>query len=215
MYKELNSAREAFQYVLEYYRINKIHIPYYLCDVMRHTAYKTGCKIEFYHIDDNFLPDIDFSKTSFILYPNYFGICDSNIELLSKEYPNLIVDNAHAYFNKPKGLACFNSHKKFLQTNLGSDLWFEDYDDTRNLDKQIQLAKKQNFSHWHNLLLRKNQIIITNYNSPFCYPYLAESVEIADNFVNNTNLNIYRYWNQLPKAYNEYKFYSRLVPIPI
>ena len=26
---------------------------------------------------------------------------------------------------------------------------------------------------------------------------------------------VYRYWNPLPKNYNEYKFYSRLVPIPI
>ena len=53
---------------------------------------------------------------------------------------------------------------------------------------------------------------------PFCYPYLAPSVEIADKLVEKLTADgktIYRYWNNLPKSYNEYKFYSRLVPIPL
>ena len=53
---------------------------------------------------------------------------------------------------------------------------------------------------------------------PFCYPYLAKTIDEADKLayeLMNKGLQIYRYWRPLPKSYNEYKFYSRLVPIPL
>ena len=62
-----------------------------------------------------------------------------------------------------------------------------------------------------------NLLEIETAKSPFCYPYLAENETEADSLVKDLSkeMIIYRYWNSLPKAYNEYKFYSRLVPIPI
>ena len=52
---------------------------------------------------------------------------------------------------------------------------------------------------------------------PFCYPLLMESEEKADKIVKSLTeegYTIYRYWNLLPESYNEYKFYSRLIPVP-
>ena len=56
------------------------------------------------------------------------------------------------------------------------------------------------------------------YSIPFVYPYLADTEENADKLVSSLNKKgktVYRYWGPLPKSFNEYKFFLRLVPIPI
>ena len=218
MYKELDSARNSFAFVLKNYGIRKVFIPYYLCDVMRHSAYSSGCEISFYHIDDNFLPMTDFGKSDYVLYPNYFGICDENVKNLVKEYPNIIIDNAHSYYSKPSGFACFTSRKKFLNVTSGSDLWYENYDENRSFDEKVIKARQNRFNFMHEKYGKSNRLIIKEPYSPFVYPYLAESETDADKLVSEltkSGINIYRYWNELPKSYSEYKFYSRLVPVPV
>lgn len=216
MYKCLDFARNSFKEVIKFYGLKQIHIPYYLCDVMRHSAFQTGCKPVFYHINDDFLPEKDFKHEDFILYPNYFGICDKNVDILYKMYPNLVVDNAHSYFSAPKGRACFNSKRKFLEVNSGSDLWIENLDDDRELDKNVMKSRADNFSKINNVLHNTNLLKIDTSVSPFCYPYLAQDENIADETVKKlSGVDVYRYWNELPKSFNEYKFFSRLVPIPI
>ena len=120
---EFEYARDSLRYLVRKYGIMEIHIPYYLCDVIRHSVIAENCKPVFYHIDDNFFPAKVFDKEDFILYPNYFGVCGGNTDELEKIYPNLIVDNAHAYYLSPQGLACFNSRRKFLPEQTGSDLY--------------------------------------------------------------------------------------------
>lgn len=194
-------------------------MPYYLCDVMRHAAVTHGAKPVFYHIDDGFLPVQDFPHDAYVLYPNYFGICAKNVEKLAKLYPKLIVDNAHAYFEKPSGFACFNSAKKFLPVKEGSNLWIKDVCEECLSSEKPDFLRREMFLKYHKKL-SDNELNIDVSDSciPFCYPYLAPSVEIADKLVEKLTADgktIYRYWNNLPKSYNEYKFYSRLVPIPL
>lgn len=209
-------ARDAFKYLLQTYKIKEIYMPYYLCDVMRHAAFELKCKPIFYNIDDNFFPLQNFPKDKFILYPNYFGICDKNVEKLIKTYPKLIVDNAHSYYAKPCGFASFNSAKKFLSVKDGAYLWVGEGEN--NIPKDYK--RQEIFLNYHKKLKTTNQlnIEISSDCIPFCYPYLASNIEIADELVEKLTQQgkiIYRYWNTLPKSYNEYKFYSRLVPIPL
>lgn len=213
---KFDHARNTLRYLLKEYKIKEIYIPYYLCDVIRHTVFEENTKILFYHIDDNLFPATEFPKESYILYPNYFGICDWNIDKLVKTYPGIIIDNAHAFYAKPKGFASFNSSKKFLPVKDGAYLWIgreeNPFKPPVNRRKIFDLYNKK-FSKTNNL-----KIDIPKEAVPFCYPYLAESVEEADNLAFNLikkGLKIYRYWNNLPQNYNEYKFYSRLVPIPL
>lgn len=216
MYKCLDLARNSFKEAIKYFGLKKIHIPYYLCDVMRHSAFEIGCKPIFYHIDDNFLPEKDFKKDDFILYPNYFGVCDNNVNTLCNMYPNLIVDNAHSYFSAPSGRVCFNSKRKFLDVGTGSDLWIDDTIDGRDFDLDFKAKRVYNFDKINKILAGTNLLYIEETVSPFCYPYLARDEETADNLVEKLcGVEIFRYWNSLPKNYNEYKFYSRLVPIPL
>lgn len=212
-------ARDAFGYLIQKYEIKEVFMPYYLCDVMRHAAVTHGAKPVFYHIDDDFLPVQEFPHDAYVLYPNYFGICAKNVEKLEKLYPKLIVDNAHAYFEKPRGFACFNSAKKFLPVKEGANLWIKDVCEDCLSSEKPDFLRREMFLKYHKKLSDNElNIDISDSCIPFCYPYLAPSVEIADKLVEKLTADgktIYRYWNNLPKTYNEYKFYSRLVPIPL
>lgn len=222
MYEKLkfDYAHSSLEYLIKFYKIKEIYIPYYLCDVIRHSVIKTGCKPLFYHIDDNFMPQKDFEKNSFILYPNYFGICDKNVNEMEKIYPNLIVDNAHSFFSPPQGFACFNSTRKFIRVEYGSHLYIKN--NNREDEKYTKCPKSrlEEFKNLHEYYGKYNNIKIDSESarSPFCYPLLAESENEADEIVKDLETHgktIYRYWNNLPKSYNEYKFYKRLIPIPL
>ncbi len=208
-------ACDALKYLIKIFEIEKIHIPYYLCDVIRHAVVEMGCKPIFYHIDDNFMPFGEFPKEDYILYPNYFGICDKNVKILVEKYPKLIVDNAHAYYAQPSGYASFNAEHKFLPVSKGANLWIGKGEN----DVKLDLKRREKFLYYHNLLKNNLLTIDIEKNSiPFCYPYLAPSEKEADELVaklTKQGLIIYRYWNRLPKTYNEYKFFARLVPIPL
>lgn len=78
--------------------------------------------MKFYHIDGSFMPAKNFLQDEYILYPNYFGICSKNVLELCKKYKNLIVDNAHAYYMEPCGLASIYSYRKFFPVRDGAEL---------------------------------------------------------------------------------------------
>ena len=226
MYKILkfDLARNALKYLIKTYKIKEMKIPYYLCDVVRHTLVAEGCKPIFYHIDDKFYPSEEFSEEDFILYPNYWGICNNNVNILVKKYPKLIVDNAHAYFNEPSGFACFNAGHKFgyndsfLWINISKNNEQSDNDNKFYSDENICILRKWKFQELHKKYKNMNLLHIDMNSIPFCYPCLVDTTENADKLVKTLKQEgnvIYRYWNFLPKNYNEYKFYSRLVPIPI
>lgn len=118
----LNSARNCLKYILRAYKIPKIHLSYYICPVVRQAIREENVKMEFYHIDKFFMPKKNFAEDEYILYPNYFGLCDEQSEILSKKNKNLILDNAHAFFAPQKGLASFSSPRKFFNVNDGGIL---------------------------------------------------------------------------------------------
>ena len=208
-------ARDALKYLIKKYHIENIYIPYYLCDVIRHAVFEAGAKPIFYHIDDSFFPTEEFPADAYILYPNYFGVCDKQVDRLYKKYPKLIVDNAHAYYSEHKGFASFNSARKFLPVENGAELFLKKGKKKTPLD-----YKRRAKFIYYDSLFQDNELSfdLQAESIPFCYPYLASCIETADKLVKKLTeqgLTIYRYWNPLPKTFNEYKFYSRLVPIPL
>ena len=230
MYKYLkfDTGRNALRKLIQIYGLKEMHIPYYLCDVVRHTLVEEGCKPIFYHVDDKFYPTKEFPKEDFILYPDYWGVCSENIERLANIYPKLIVDKAHSYFDAPIGIACFNAGHKFGYKE--SYLWikynniFEGISDVYNTPFNFFLedavkARKQKFLELHDKYKDINNLKINiKSKAPFCYPCLVGTIKEADElvkFLKEEGKTVYRYWGPLPKSFNEYKFYSRLVPIPI
>lgn len=226
MYKKFkfDLARNSLKYLINKYKIKEIYIPYYLCDVIRHSVVQEKCKPLFYHIDDNFYPDQKFPTESYILYPNYFGICGENVDKLERIYSNLIVDNAHAFYVHPQGFACFNAEHKFNHDLSASYLYIKNEDNTSvniypNYIYPCPPERIKEFERLHEKYGRTNNLNMhLPVISPFVYPFLASSDEEADKLakeLTKEGKTIYRYWNSLPKNYNEYKFYRRLVPIPL
>jgi hypothetical protein len=220
---KFNYAREALAYVVKKYNIQELWIPYYLCDVIRHKLFEINCKPKFYHIQDDFMPSISFPTEDYILYPNYFGVCDNNVETLSKIYPKLIIDNAHSFYTTPKGFACFNAEHKFRAKSVGSYLWLKNEQSLcENLyicENEIK-SRQEQFLYFFNLYKDINQLNIKleNSYSPFCYPLLLPTEELANKYATKfikDGKEIFRYWNCLPKTFNEYKFYKRLVSVPL
>ena len=216
---KFNLAREALGYIVKLYNIKKLHIPYYLCDVVRHKLVELSCKPLFYHINNNFYPDCEFDKDDFILYPNYWGICSKNVRKLVNKYPKLIVDNAHAYFDKPLGFASFNAGHKFGFKNSYAFLGSNDIEELQlNFYTEVIQKRKSEFLRIHDKYKNINLLNIDLTSTPFCYPCLVDTIESADKLVEELKQEgktVYRYWNNIPESFNEYKFYSRLVPIPI
>lgn len=131
---KLNTARNSLRCIIKTYKIKEIYIPYYICYAIRNAAYQEKCKIIYYHIDKNFTPIDEFPIDAYILYPNYFGICSHIVDKLVKKYHNVIIDNAHSFYSEPRGLASFNSLRKFFPTlRDGSFLYL-----TKNTEMQIE-----------------------------------------------------------------------------
>lgn len=119
---KLNLGRSCLKVIIRTYGIKEIFIPYYSCKTIWQAIREEDCKIRFYHIDKDFMPDCEFSKDSYILYINYFGLFAKNCKILSKKYKNLITDNTQAFYAPIFGLATFNSLRKFFPVQNGAYL---------------------------------------------------------------------------------------------
>ena len=92
----------------------KIYIPKYFTPTVT-----DNLKIphEKYNVDNNFYPILKINKlkkNEAILYPNYFGINDKNVNKLTKIFKNIIIDNVHAFYQK-KNFSRYNLFtKKFF-----------------------------------------------------------------------------------------------------
>lgn len=129
----LNSGRNALRYIVRAYGIKKMYVPYYTCPVIWNALESENCELVFYTIDLKFLPEQEFPDDAYILYTNYYGICNKNCDVLTKKYKNLIIDNAQSFFSQPTGLASFYSPRKFFGLPDGGYLKIGKY-----LDKKFE-----------------------------------------------------------------------------
>ena len=122
----LNLARNALLYLLKARNINKLYIPYYLCDSIKGVCEKYGYAFDYYNINTSFLPEFSaaLGETEYLYIVNYFGQIDDDMILKFKErYSNIIIDNAHAFFQKPvAGIDTIYSCRKFFGVPYGAYL---------------------------------------------------------------------------------------------
>jgi len=139
----LNNGRNAFEYILRVKNIKKIHIPYYICDVVLQPINKLGIKYEFYPINKYLEPakEFDLKSDEYLLYVNYFGVKNRLIKKLAKQYKNLIIDNAQAFFCLPeKNIDTFYSPSKFFGLPDGGFLY-------TNIEKSCRLELEKDTSN--------------------------------------------------------------------
>lgn len=110
----LNICRSALRYLIRALSIKKIHVPVFTCHVVNDSILKEGCEIETYRLNKSMMPEKDFPLDDYIIYNNYFGVLGNNVRELSQYYPNLIVDNAQAFYSNIDCRAAIYSPRKFF-----------------------------------------------------------------------------------------------------
>jgi len=114
------SARAAFQVLLRNIKPKLVWIPKYTCDAIIEPLQNEGIRYAWYDLDFDLgiKNNISLKDDEYILYVNYFGLCDKQVErLLSLVSPSrVILDFSQAFFNKkwPKALATIYSPRKFF-----------------------------------------------------------------------------------------------------
>lgn len=142
----LNTGRNALEYILRVRKYNLIYLPYYTCDVLLEPLHKLNVACKFYKIDQDLNPIIDFeiAEKSCFLYTNYYGLKTETINKLAHSIPNLIVDNAQAFFEQPlQHIDTFYSCRKFFGVPDGAYLSISSTLDVK-LEQDLSLNR---FSH--------------------------------------------------------------------
>jgi len=101
---KLNTGRNALVYLMKAKKIKKIYIPYYLCESVYEILEKYNYEYEFYQIKEGFLPDFnkELLEDEYLYIVNCYGQLSNNVIIKLKErYKNIILDNTHAFFQKP------------------------------------------------------------------------------------------------------------------
>lgn len=122
----LNLARNALVYLAKAKNINKVYLPYFLCDSVSNVCDRENIKYEFYHIDGSFRPVFDkqLNPNDFLYVVNYYGQVDKNtIETIKEKFNNIIVDNVQSFYEPPvQGVDTIYSCRKFFGVPDGAYL---------------------------------------------------------------------------------------------
>ncbi len=123
---KLNTGRNALMYLIKARKIKKLYIPSFLCDSIENILIKNNILYDHYQIDHSLLPKFNttLAEHEYILIVNYYGqISTDRIMVLKQTYQNMILDNTHAFFQRPiKGIDTFYSCRKFFGVPDGAYL---------------------------------------------------------------------------------------------
>lgn len=143
----LNCGRNCLAYLIEVKNIKKLYLPYFLCASVVNTCKKYNVEVEYYRIDETFRPIFEkkLGASEYLYLVNYYGqFTNDEIVGWKQRYPNLIVDNAQAYFQMPaENVDTLYTCRKYFGVADGAYL----YTDVQ-LDREIELDysyKRMNF----------------------------------------------------------------------
>ena len=116
----LNLGRTSFVWLLQNIEHERVFLPKFICDSVNKSALDAGFELVSYGLDENLTPLFDKCGEpggNDILYlVNFYGQLSSDeIKNYKKTYPNIIVDNAQAFYDAPvEGVHTLYSARKFF-----------------------------------------------------------------------------------------------------
>lgn len=110
----LNICRSAIRYLIRALNVKRMYVPVFTCNVVHNSIRQEGCELIMYKLGADILPQEKLPKDAYIIYNNYFGVFGQKVAEMSEEYPNLIVDNAQAFYSNPQCRAAIYSPRKFF-----------------------------------------------------------------------------------------------------
>lgn len=114
----VNNARNALVYLIKARHVEKLFIPYFLCDSVSSVCDREGCVYEYYHIDRDLKPifERELGEGEYLYLVNFYGqLTDEYVISLKEKYYRVILDNVQAFFTHPiKGIDTVYSCRKFF-----------------------------------------------------------------------------------------------------
>jgi hypothetical protein len=116
---KFQSARAAFYALIETGKPQRVWMPKYICDSMLLPLQALKIEVVFYDLNEQLgvCHSVQLSENDWLLYVNYFGMCNAQeVDLLKRFNPNqLIFDHAQAFYAPPRNcLATIYSPRKFF-----------------------------------------------------------------------------------------------------
>ena len=114
------SARAAFLALLRAGKPKKVWMPRYICNAMVAPLERAGIECLWYELSDELRVDaeVKLGDGDWLLYVNYFGLCDTNVAELLKRFPpdQVVLDYSQSFFAPPSevALATIYSPRKFF-----------------------------------------------------------------------------------------------------
>ena len=138
----LNCGRSALAYLWETKKIQKLYLPYFLCDSVLNICKKLKIDYQFYHVGQRLEPLFaeSLSEGAWLYLVNYYGqLSNEEIGRLKVKYDRIIVDNAQSYFQMPvKGVDTLYTCRKYFGVADGAFLY---------TDPQLKRPLEQDESH--------------------------------------------------------------------
>lgn len=100
---KLNCGRNALAYLIEAKDIRKLWMPKFMCDSCNGILRKENVEVTYYSIGLDFKPKgANPAEDEWLYVVNFYGqLSNGYLSSLKAQHPNLIVDNAQAYFQMP------------------------------------------------------------------------------------------------------------------
>ena len=122
----LSCGRACIEYLLRQKNIKKIALPLFNCDVVAESCRAAGASIRYYRVGKDFKPaHIELMPDEWLYVVNFYGQLEEEYLLgLKEKFSRLIVDNSHAYFNRPlPAVDTLYTCRKFLGVPDGGFLY--------------------------------------------------------------------------------------------
>ena len=117
---QFQSARSAFFSLLQHMpNVKRVYAPAYICDSMLAPINASRKQLEHYEINEKLAikEPIQLNTDDLLLYVNYFGVCDSNVDQVLQKYnpSQVVIDCSQAFYAGPYDcLATIYSPRKFF-----------------------------------------------------------------------------------------------------
>ncbi|MCD8154682.1 MAG: hypothetical protein LUF78_08370 [Clostridiales bacterium] len=114
----MNLCRTALVFFLKKVHCQKLYVPRLLCDSVTEMCRREEIPLEFYQLDNHFLPTgrISLETDEWLLAVSYFGqLTDKKILFLKEKYGRIIADLTHSFFQRPlPGIPTVYSCRKYF-----------------------------------------------------------------------------------------------------
>lgn len=123
----LTSGRACLRHLLRAVQPRRVHLPYYICDVVPAALDAERLDYCYYPVNENMDPAAipDVAADEALIAVNYFGLKGTTVSNLAARFgPQLIVDDTQAFFQRGyPGSSSFNSARKFFGVPDGAYLY--------------------------------------------------------------------------------------------